>query len=108
MAYLVKEEPPEKQTNPGFYDVGIMVVAKLRHPDLAVFSSCHNLKQFLHTFDAVGLWLRMMRMKHRRVNPNNTSVADFDNYPGDKPPSSACEYDNEDRERQNTKVISSQ
>ena len=47
-------------------------------------------------------------MKHRRVNPNNTSVADFDNYPGDKPPSSACEYDNEDRERQNTKVISSQ
>ena len=26
-----------------------------------------------------------MRMRHcSRVNPNNTSVADFDNYPGDK------------------------
>ena len=56
----------------------------------------------------LGLWLKMMRMKHRRVNPNNTSVADFDNYPGDKPPSSACEYEDEDREKQNTKVISSQ
>ena len=32
------------------------------------------------------------------VNPNNTSVADFDNYPGDKHPSSPREYDNEDRE----------
>ena len=29
----------------------------------------------------------MMRMRHCRVNPNNTSVADFDNYPWDKPTS---------------------
>ena len=28
-----------------------------------------------------------MRMRHCRVNPNNTSVADFDNYPWDRPTS---------------------
>ena len=40
-------------------------------------------------------------MKHRRVNPNNTSVADFDNYPRDNnPPHSPSEYHNEDDEKQ--------
>ena len=44
----------------------------------------------------------MMRMKqHCRVNPNNTSVADFDNYPRDNnPPHSPSEYHNEDDEKQ--------
>ena len=42
------------------------------------------------------------------VNPNNTSVADFDNYPGDKPPSSPREYDNEDHEKLNIKFLLSQ
>ena len=59
----------------------------------------------MSTHLAMIMLSRMMRMKHCGVNPNNTSVADFDNYPRDKPPSSPCEYDNEDHEKQNTKVF---
>ena len=39
-----------------------------------------------------------MRMKHCRFDPNNTCVADFDNYPRDKPARAPCEYDNGEEE----------
>ena len=48
-----------------------------------------------------------MRMKHCRFNPNNTCVADFDNYPRDKPARAPSEYDNGEEEegKESTKYI---